>query len=124
MLTQQSTIHRKYHWKTGYLLGNVDEGIREFMGTGYCVDNMQTMQTIKLQLMMSHGSHTKRLHKSITQTNCTNESHKMIVEDKMTSHPRMEMTNDALGCSGATQVHMEVLRLVNLSEKCPSRRGE
>ena len=48
----------------------------------------------------------------------------MIVEDKMTSHPRMEMMNDAFGCSRATQVHMEDLRLVNLTEICPSRRGE
>ena len=48
----------------------------------------------------------------------------MIVEDKMTSHPRMEMTNDAFGCSRATQVCMEDLRLVNLTEIGPSRRGE
>ena len=60
----------------------------------------------------------------ITQINCTNESHKMIAQDKMTSHPRIEMTNDAFGCSRATQVHMEDLRLVNLTEICPSQRGE
>ena len=35
----------------------------------------------------------------------------------MTSRPRMEMTNDALGCSRATKVHMEYLRLVNLTEQ-------
>ena len=117
-------IHGKYHRKTSYLLGNIDEGIGEFTGTGYCVDNMQMMQTIKSQLMMSHGSCTKRSHKSIAQTNCTNKSPKMIMEDKMTSHPRMEMMNDTFGCSRATQVHMEDLRLVNLTEKRPSRRGE
>ena len=44
----------------------------------------------------------------------------MIAQDKMMSHPRMEMTNDAFGCSRATQVDMEELRLVNLTEKCPS----
>ena len=44
MLTQQSTVHGKYHGKTGYLLGNVDVGIWEFVGMGYCVNNMQTMQ--------------------------------------------------------------------------------
>ena len=44
----------------------------------------------------------------------------MIAEDKMMSCPRMEMTNDAFGCSRATQVHMEDLRLVNLTEKHPS----
>ena len=59
MLTQQSTIHGKYHGKTGYLLGNVDAGIEEFTGMGYCVEDVQTKQTIKLQLMMSCGSHTK-----------------------------------------------------------------
>ena len=62
--------------------------------------------------------------KTIAQINPTNELHKMIVQDKMTSCPRMEMTNDAFRCSRATQVHMEDLRLVNLTEKCPSRRDE
>ena len=65
---------------------------------------------------------TLGLHKSITQMNHKNESHKPIAQNKMMSHPRMEMTNDALGCSRATQVHMEYLRLVNLTEICPSRR--
>ena len=60
----------------------------------------------------------------IAQINRTNESHKTIVEDKMMSHPRMEMMNDTFGCSRATQVHMEDLRLVNLTEICPSRRGD
>ena len=40
----------------------------------------------------------------------------------MTSHPRMEMMNDAFGCSRATQVGMEYRRLANLTETCPSRR--
>ena len=56
--------------------------------------------------------------------NRTNESHKMIAEDNMTSCPRMEIMNDTFRCSRATQVHMEDLRLVNLTEKHPSRRGE
>ena len=42
----------------------------------------------------------------------------------MMSPPRMEMVNDAFGCSRATQVCMEDLRLVNLTEIRPSRRGE
>ena len=62
----------------------------------------------------------------VAQNDCTNQSHKqiaqMIAQDKMTSRPRMEMTNNTFGCSRATQVHMEDLRLVNLTEKCPSRR--
>ena len=44
----------------------------------------------------------------------------MIMQDKMMSHPRMEMMNDAFGCSRATKVHMEDLRLFNLAEKRPS----
>ena len=40
----------------------------------------------------------------------------------MMSRPRMEMTNDALGCSRAMKVHMEYLRLVNLTEISPSQR--
>ena len=56
----------------------------------------------------------------IAQINHTNELHKLIMEDKMMSHPRMEMMNDTFGWSRATQVHMEDLRLVNLTEICPS----
>ena len=73
---------------------------------------------------VAQNDHTNQSHKRITQTNRTNELHKMIVGDKMTSCPRMEMTNDAFGCSRATQVHMEDLRLVNLTEIHPSQRGE
>ena len=63
MLTQQSTIHRKYHRNTGYLLGNVDAGIQEFAGTGYCVDDMQMTWTDESQMMMSHWSRTSQSHK-------------------------------------------------------------
>ena len=59
----------------------------------------------------------------VAQVNHTNQLHKMIVQNKITSRPGMEMTNDAFGCSRATQVHMEDLRLVNLTEIHPSRRG-
>ena len=46
-------------WKTSYLLGNVYAGIREFAGTGYHVDDVQTMTPVKSQLMTSWGSCTK-----------------------------------------------------------------
>ena len=59
-----------------------------------------------------------------TKINCTNELHKTIVHNKMMSHPRMKIMNDTFGCSRATQVHMEDLRLVNLTEKCPSRKDK
>ena len=73
MLTQQSTIHGKYHGNTVYLLGNVDTGIQEFTGMGYRVDDVQTTRTDESQMMMSHGSHTSQLHKSIAQTNRTKQ---------------------------------------------------
>ena len=62
--------------KTSYLLSNVYAGIGEIVGTGYHVDDEQMMQTVESQLMMSWGSHTKQLHKSIAQMNCTKQSHK------------------------------------------------
>ena len=114
----------KYHRNTSYLLRNVDVGIWEFAGMGYHVNNVQMMQTIESQLMTSCGSRTKQSHKSIAQMNHTNKLHKTITEDKMTSRPRMEMMNNAFRCSRATQVHMENLRLVNLTEIHPSQRGE
>ena len=61
--------------------------------------------------------------KTITQINHTNESHTQIAQDKMKSCPRMEMMNDTFRCSRATQLHTEDLRLVNLTEICPSQRG-
>ena len=33
-------------WKTSYLLSNVDMGIQEFAGMGYCVNDMQTMHQL------------------------------------------------------------------------------
>ena len=102
-------IRRKYHGNTGYLLGNVDAGTQEFMGMGNHVDEGQTRQTDESQMMTSCQGRTS-------------ESHKRIAQRKMMSLPRMETTNDALGYSRATQVLMEYLRLVNLTEICPSQR--
>ena len=103
-------IRGKYHGNTGYLLGNVDAGTQEFAETGIRVDEGQTRQTDKSQMMTSRWGRTS-------------ESHKRIAQSKMTSLPRMELTNEALGCSRATRVLMEYLRLVNLTEICPSRIG-
>ena len=68
---QQSMTHVNYHGKMGYLLRNVDVGIWEFAGMGYFVNDVM-IQTIKSQLMMSCGSHTKNNH--------TNQSHKQIAQ--------------------------------------------
>ena len=43
------------------------------MGTGYHVDNRQTTQTDKSQMMMSCRSCTSQSHKPITQTNRTKQ---------------------------------------------------
>ena len=59
--------------KTGYFLRNIDVGIWEFTGTGYCVDDMQMTWTDELQMMMSCQSRTSQLHKQITQPNRTKQ---------------------------------------------------
>ena len=100
-------IHGKYNRNTGYLLGNVDAGTQEFAGTGKCENEGQMRQTDESQMMMSRQGRTS-------------ESHKRITQSKMTTLPRMEIANNAL--SRATQVLMEYLRLVNLTEICPTRR--
>ena len=102
MLTQQSMIHGKYHGNTGYILGNVDAGIQELAGTGYCVDDGQTTRTDESQMMTSRGSRTSQLHKQVAQMICTKQ-------DDIKSK---NGNDDAFGCSRATQVHMEDLRLV------------
>ena len=60
---------------------------------------------------------TLESHKSISQTNAQTKSHKNA---DVTS--KNGMTKRRLGRSRATQVRMEYLRLVNLTEICPSRR--
>ena len=99
MLMQQSMIHRKHHGKTGYLLRNVDAGIWEFTGTGYCVDNVQMMQTDESQMMTSHGSRTSQSHKSITQTNCTKQDDVMSKNGNDKRHFQMLQSNS--GAYGA-----------------------
>ena len=73
MITQQSTIHRKYHSNTGYLLRNVDAGTQEFAGMGNHVNNGRMRQTDESQIMTSHWGHTIQLHKQITQMNHTKQ---------------------------------------------------
>ena len=73
MLMQQSMIHWKYHGKPSYLLGNIDAEIQEFVGMGYCVDDMQMMWTDKSQMILSCESCTNQSHKPIAQMNCTKQ---------------------------------------------------
>ena len=94
------------------VLGNCGNGIP----CGQCADNTNSHVIVDDVMRKSH--------KKITQINRTNKSHKMIAQDKMTSCPRMEMTNNTFGCSRVTQVCMEDLRLINLTEKHPKQRDE
>ena len=64
-------------------------------------------------MMMSRRGHTSQSHKQIAQTNDTKQ------DDIVSKNGNDERH---FGCSRATQVHMEYLRLVNLTEICPSRR--
>ena len=73
MLTQQSTICRKYHRNTGYLLGNIDMRTQEFAGTGNRVNDGQMRWTDESQMMTSHWGCTSQSHKRITQMNRTKQ---------------------------------------------------
>ena len=64
-------------------------------------------------MMTSRRSRTSQSHKRIAQTNRTKTAD--------VTH-KSEMAKRRLGRSRATQVRMEDLRLVNLTEICPSRR--
>ena len=92
-------------------------GIQEYAGTGYYVDDGQMTWTDELQMMMSCGSRTSQSHKRIAQTNRTKQ-------DDVTS----KNGNDEMMLLDAPEqlrsVRMEDLRLVNLTEICPSQRGE
>ena len=61
---------------------------------------------------------TSELHKSIAQK----KSHKRSRTKYADITSKNGMTKRHLGCSRATQVRMEYLRLVNLTEICPSQR--
>ena len=83
----------------------------------------QTDKTDKTDRRVADDDVTSESHKSIAQTNHTNKvaqtkSHKKNAD--VTSENGM--TKGHLGRSRATQVRMEYLRLVNLTEICPSRR--
>ena len=79
----------------------------------------------------SREQQADEMDRRVADDDVTSESHKSIAQKK--SHKRSHtkfadvmtkngMTKRHLGRSRATQVHMEYLRLVNLTEICPSRR--
>ena len=73
MIIRQSTIHRKYHGNTSYLLRNIDAGTQEFAGMGNHVNKGQTRRTDESQMMTSRQSRTSESYKQITQTNRTKQ---------------------------------------------------
>ena len=72
-------------------------------------------QTDETDRRVADDDVTSESHKSIAQTNRTNE----VAEKNADVLSKNGMTKRCLGCSRATQVHMEYLRLVNLTEICP-----
>ena len=79
----------------------------------------------------SRERQTDEMDRRVTDDDITSGSHKSIAQKKLhkRSHTKYAdvttkngMTKRRLGRSRATQVHMEYLRLVNLTEICPSRR--
>ena len=74
----------------------------------------------------SRERQTDETDRRVADDNVTLESHKSIEQTK--SHKNADvthkngMTKQRLGRSRATQVRMEYLRLVNLTEICPNRR--
>ena len=75
-------------------------------------------QTDKTDRRIADDDVTSESHKSIAQMNHTNE----VAQKTADVTFKNGMTKQRLGCSRATQVRMEYLRLVNLTEICPSRR--
>ena len=75
-------------------------------------------QTDEMDRRVADDDVTLESHKSIAQTNCTNE----VAQKTADVTHKSEMAKRRLGRSRATQVRMEDLRLVNLTEICPSRR--
>ena len=79
----------------------------------------------------SREHQTDERDRRVADDDVTSESHKSIAQKKSHKRSRTKyaditskngMTKRHLGCSRATQVRMEYLRLVNLTEICPSQR--
>ena len=75
-------------------------------------------QTDEMDRRVADDDVTSESHKSIAQTNRTNE----VAQKTADVTSKNGMTKRRLGCSRATQVCMEYLRLVNLTEICPSQK--
>ena len=96
--------------------------------TGLPVTNSVTLtrELRNLQERESCERQTDEMDRRVADDDVTSESHKSIAQMKSYKTADVTfkngMTKRRLGCSRATQVRMEYLRLVNLTEICPSQR--
>ena len=115
--------HRQFHNNQRYM-GNIAVIPVTYSGT-----LMQELRNSRKQ--ESCERQTDKTDRQVTDGDVTSESHKSIAQKKSHKRSRTKyadvttkngMMKQRLGHSRATQVHMEYLRLVNLTEICPSRR--
>ena len=117
--------HRRFHNNQRYV-GNITVILVTYSGT-------LTRELRNSWEWESHERQTDEMDRQVTDDNVTSESHKSVAQKKSHKRSRTKyadvtikngMRKRRLGRSRATQVHMEYLRLVNLTEICPSRRVE
>ena len=115
--------HRRFHNNQRYT-GNITVIPVTYTG-------MLTRELRNSRERESREPQTDETDRQVADDDVTSESHKSIAQKK--SHKRSHtkyadvmskngMTKRHLGHSRATQVRMEYLRLVNLTEICPIRR--
>ena len=115
--------HRRFHNNQRYA-GNIAVIPATYLGT-------LTRGLRNSQERESRERQTDQTDRRVADDDVTSESHKSIAQKKSHKRSRTKyvdvttkngMTKQSLGCSRATQVRMEYLRLVNLTQICPSRR--
>ena len=115
--------HRRFHNNQRYA-GNIAVIPVTYSGT-------LTRGLRNLRERESREPQTDEMDSQVADDDVTSESHKSIAQKKSHKRSRTKyadvttkngMRKRRLGCSRATQVRMEYLRLVNLTEICPSRR--
>ena len=116
-------MHRRF-WNNQQYTGNIMVIPVTYSGT-----LMRELRNLWEQ--ESRERQTDKTDRRVTDDDVTSESHKSITQMKLHKQSctkyadvtsKNGMTKQCLLCSRATQVRMEYLRLVNLTEICPSRR--
>ena len=113
-------MHRRFHNNQRYT-GNITV-------TPVTYSGMLTQELRNSREWESRERQTDETDRQVADDDVTSESHKSIEQKKSHKRSRRKyadvttkngMTKRRLGHSRATQVHMEYLRLVNLTEICP-----